>query len=125
MSKAAVSSSTSSITELLCESWITALVTRNGQPITITSPTRLATPAQQRALLARDRTCRFPGCGRTSYLKAHHIVYDTEGGPTQLDNLCLLCQVHHTLIHKPGWHLERDGAGVLVFTAPNGRVVAA
>jgi hypothetical protein len=112
-----------SITELLCESWITVLVAKNGQPITITSPTRLATPAQQRALLARDEMCQFPGCGRTMYLKAHHIVHNADGGPTQIDNLCLLCQHHHTLIHKPGWRLERDRTGKLWFTAPDGRIV--
>jgi 5-methylcytosine-specific restriction endonuclease McrA len=112
-----------SVTELLCESWITVVTKRKGQPITITSPTRLATPAQQRALLARDRTCRFPGCGRSFYLKAHHIVHREHGGPTQIENLVLLCQTHHTLIHKPGWRLERDRAGKLWFTAPDGRLV--
>ena len=114
---------TASVTEFLCESWITMVVKKNGQPITITPPTRLATPAQQRALLARDQVCQFPGCGRGGYLKAHHIVHDARGGPTELDNLVLLCQLHHTLIHKPGWHLERDRTGKLWFTAPNGRVV--
>jgi hypothetical protein len=112
-----------SVTELLCESWITVVTKRGGQPVTATSPTRLATPAQQRALLARDRTCRFPGCGRSFYLKAHHITYREHGGPTQIDNLVLLCQMHHTLIHKPGWRLERDRAGKLWFTAPDGRLV--
>lgn len=111
------------ITELLCESWITVLVTRRGKPVTITSPTRLATPAQQRALLARDRTCRFPGCGRTQYLKAHHIRHRSDGGPTQLDNLCLLCQVHHTLIHQPGWRLDRNDDGTLRFITPTGDVL--
>ncbi|MCU0268846.1 MAG: HNH endonuclease [Acidimicrobiales bacterium] len=93
--------------ELACEAWLTAVLTRNGHPVTTTTPTRLATPAQQRALQVRDRTCRFPGCGRTTYLKAHHLVHAAHGGPTRLDNLVLLCQVHHTLIHKPGWHLTR------------------
>ena len=100
-----------SVTEFLCESWITIVTKKRGQPATITSPTRLATPMQQRALLARDRTCRFPGCGRSFYLKANHIVHHEHGGPTQLDNLVLLCQRHHTLIHKPGWSLRRDAAG--------------
>jgi hypothetical protein len=112
-----------SVNELLCESWITAVVMRDGQPITITSPTRLATPAQQRALLARDRTCRFPGCGRTVYLKAHHIVFHENGGPTRLDNLVLLCQHHHTLVHKPGWKLWRDRHGKLWFRTPRGHVI--
>lgn len=76
-----------SITEFLCESWITVVTKRKGQPVTTTSPSRLATLAQQRALLARDRTCRFPGCGRSFYLKAHHTVYREHDEPTQIDNL--------------------------------------
>ncbi len=112
-----------SITELLCESWISFVVKRHGQPATITSPTRLATPNQQRALLARDRTCRFPGCGRSLYLKAHHIRYSTDGGPTQIDNLVLLCQKHHSVVHKPGWRVERTGDGKFWFHAPNGKIV--
>jgi hypothetical protein len=112
-----------SVNELLCEAWIAAVVKRDGQPITTTSPTRLATPSQQRALLARDRTCQFPGCGRTVYLKAHHIVFHENGGPTQLDNLCLLCQFHHTLVHKPGWKLWRDRHGTLWFRTPRGRIL--
>jgi hypothetical protein len=99
------------------------IVKKRGQPITMTSPTRLATPSQQRALLARDGVCQFPGCGRALYLKAHHIVHEAHGGPTKLDNLVLLCQTHHTLIHSPGWKLERDRTGKMWFTAPNGRVV--
>jgi hypothetical protein len=111
------------VNQLLCESWIAALVQRDGQPVTITSPTRLATPTQQRALLARDRTCQFPGCGRTAYLKAHHIVFAEHGGPTQLDNLCLLCQHHHTLIHQPGWKLWRDPNHKLWFRTPQGHIL--
>lgn len=106
--------------ELRCESRVATLTHRNGQPVAITSPTRLATPAQQRALLARDRTCRFPGCGRTHRLKAHHVVHHAHGGPTRLDNLVLLCQTHHTLIHRPGWSLQRAPDSELTFRRPDG-----
>lgn len=40
-----------------------------------------------------------------------------------MDNLVLLWQVHHTLIHKPGWRLRRDRSGRFWFTTPDGRVV--
>ena len=44
-----------------------------------------------RALAARDRQCRSPGCGnrRTA---AHHIEHWADGGRTALDNLVLLCR---------------------------------
>nr|MCU0270916.1 HNH endonuclease [Acidimicrobiales bacterium] len=109
--------------ELACEAWITAVLTRHGRPVTTTQPTRFASPAQRLALRARDRTCRFPGCGRTLRLKAHHIVHAAHGGPTHLDNLVLLCQTHHTLIHKPGWHLTRHPDDTLTVTRPDGTQV--
>ncbi|MGB7216649.1 MAG: HNH endonuclease signature motif containing protein [Gammaproteobacteria bacterium] len=43
--------------------------------------------AIHRALWARDRGCRFPGCGRTRFVEAHHVVHWARGGETSLDNL--------------------------------------
>lgn len=61
---------------------------------------RLASPAQVKALLLRDgRHCQAPGCGRTGFLQAHHVVFWSRGGPTDLDNLILLCSGCHTLVH--------------------------
>jgi hypothetical protein len=58
-----------------------------------------------RQLLKRDRGCTFPGCGATAFLHAHHIVHWLRGGPTELDNLTLLCSYHHKLVHESagGW----------------------
>ncbi len=109
--------------ELFCQAWIVAMVSRRGQPVTATAPTRLATPAQRRALIARDRCCQFPGCGRTRLLRAHHIWWASKAGPTRLDNLVLLCPIHHRRIHRPGWRVVRDSAG-LRFTRPDGSVVS-
>lgn len=106
---------------VLEDSWVSALIRRRGTPLWTTSPTRFATDAQFRALLARDRTCAFPGCGRSQRLKAHHITHYSKGGPTRLSNLVLLCQSHHTLIHKPGWNLLRDEEGTIVVSQPNQR----
>ena len=61
---------------------------------------RYANRAQRRALTARDRGCAFPGCDRPHHAcDAHHITWWEHGGPTDLDNLVLLCRFHHTLIH--------------------------
>lgn len=73
----------------------------------------------RRLLMARDRTCRFPGCGATRYLHAHHVVHWEDGGPTDLDNLVLLCNHHHTVVHQ-GWDLRPAGAGRWTFHAPSG-----
>lgn len=77
-----------------------------------------------RQLRQRDRGCRFPGCGRTRWVHAHHQVHWTDGGPTDLDNLALLCSHHHRFVHEGGWSVTSGAEGELVFTHPNGRTFA-
>jgi hypothetical protein len=65
---------------------------------------RLAQPAQRRALAARDRGCSFPNCTvPPAWCQAHHIVGWRAGGPTDLDNLTLLCGHHHRSFETAGW----------------------
>ena len=62
--------------------------------------TRTATNGQFRALIARDRHCRAPGCTEPpNRCQAHHIEHWTRGGLTDLDNLELLCWNHHRQRH--------------------------
>ncbi len=49
--------------------------------------------------------CRFPGCSRHRTLHAHHVVYWSDGGRTDLSNLVLVCSRHHTLVHQLGFLL--------------------
>jgi HNH endonuclease len=51
--------------------------------------------------------CR-EGCvtkGPLDWCDARHIIPWTHGGPTNLDNLVLLCRTHHRQLHEPehGW----------------------
>jgi hypothetical protein len=59
------------------------------------------------ALVVRDRGCVFPNCDRPpSWTEAHHIDWWTrDRGPTDLENLCLLCSRHHHLVHEDAWHI--------------------
>ncbi|MGB7050687.1 MAG: HNH endonuclease signature motif containing protein [Acidimicrobiales bacterium] len=61
------------------------------------------------ALAARDRCCVVPGCGAASGLEIDHVIPFAEGGPTQLDNLALLCHHHHFLKTYEGWILTQIG----------------
>ena len=47
-----------------------------------------------------DRERHVPGCGATRGLHAHHIRHRDDGGPTDLDNLVLVCPYHHRLHHR-------------------------
>lgn len=67
---------------------------------------RLFTEPQRRAIIARDRHCRFPGCDRPPrWADVHHIKHWLHGGKTAVDNGILLCRFHHTLVHETGWSL--------------------
>lgn len=68
---------------------------------------RYANRQLRRALVARDRGCAVPGCDRPPELcDAHHIVFWDDDGPTDLDNLVLLCRHHHRMIHAAELRVE-------------------
>jgi hypothetical protein len=51
--------------------------------------------------------CIFPGCDRpATWCQAHHLTPWEEGGPTDLNNLALLCDHHHDAVHHHGWEIE-------------------
>ncbi len=65
---------------------------------------RLASRGQTLALYARDGGCSFPGCDRApEHCQRHHIIDWADGGPTDLDNLTLLCPYHHHHFAARGW----------------------
>jgi len=68
---------------------------------------RVVTPRQRRALEVRDQGhCAAPGCGVPALrCRAHHVVHWEQGGPTDLDNLLLVCDRHHHAVHEGGWSL--------------------
>jgi len=86
---------------LMCTATLQGVVVdRHGGVLALGRTKRLATRAQRRALRVRDHgTCQFPGCHRNNRLDAHHIIAWAYGGPTDLDNMLLLCRRHHTFVH--------------------------
>jgi len=81
--------------------------------------TRTIPPAIRRALRLRDGGCRFPGCG-LRFAEGHHIRHWSMGGSTSLENLVLLCRVHHRAVHEDGFRVERRRDGEIVFFSPEG-----
>ena len=92
-----------------CDSAIVEMIhTGEGDPVA--GRKSRAVPARmRRALNARDRTCRWPGCTSRGHNDAHHIVFWGNGGPTHLQNLVLLCRFHHHRVHEGGYKLVKDG----------------
>ena len=81
---------------------------------------RLVQPALRRALEARDRGCRFPGCSHERWLDAHHVVHWADGGETSLENTLLLCSSHHRLLHEGGFAIRADANGEWQFQNAKG-----
>ncbi|MDH3500226.1 MAG: HNH endonuclease [Acidimicrobiia bacterium] len=68
--------------------------------------TRTVPPWLRREVEARDHGCRWAGCGRTRWVHIHHVIHWALGGPTNLDNLIMLCGFHHRLLHNDGWTID-------------------
>jgi hypothetical protein len=91
----------------------------DGSVLDVGRRTRAIPPALRRALEARDRGCRFPGCP-VRRAQAHHIHHWANGGATRLHNLALLCGRHHRAVHEEGYTVGRDADGTLHFSTPHG-----
>ncbi len=74
-------------------------------------------------LIARDRTCRFPGCRAPAALSdIDHAQSWESGGQTNLENLGALCRRHHQLKTHNGWKLVSNSDGSCQWTSPAGKV---
>jgi uncharacterized protein DUF222/HNH endonuclease len=91
-----------------------------GRLLEVGARTRTIPPALRRALLHRDRSCRFPGC-HVRVGQGHHVRHWAQGGPTTLGNLLLLCRRHHHAVHEEGYRVSRGPDGTLEFRRPDGR----
>jgi hypothetical protein len=112
----------SQISRLLCESKIQLIVTdTNGSPLDVGADVYRPSRKLRRAVLHRDKgRCRYPGCDRT-HGEVHHVTVFPDG-KTVLANLVFLCDYHHHVLHKPGWHATFDGITFTV-TNPHGRCI--
>ncbi|MDE0068039.1 MAG: DUF222 domain-containing protein [Acidimicrobiaceae bacterium] len=65
---------------------------------------RTASEAQRVALIARDQRCI--GCAANPlWCRAHHVIWWSKDGPTDINNLVLVCDECHHKIHDQGWQV--------------------
>jgi 5-methylcytosine-specific restriction endonuclease McrA len=107
---------------IACDSEVLgAIIDTHGDVLALGRSRRLVSRAQRRALMIRDRgLCQFTGCHRSHHLKAHHVIHWADGGPTDLDNLLLLCQFHHTAVHEGQMLVQRADHRTWTFLMPDG-----
>jgi hypothetical protein len=91
-----------------------------GEPLNVGRKTRSIHPALRRALNARDRGCRFPGCTHTRYVDAHHVKHWAHGGETKPSNLVTLCRFHHRKVHEGDVVVQALDDGAFRFIRPDG-----
>ena len=103
----------------MCDARVqTVLEDAEGNAFKLGRMTREPSSAMIRQLRHRDRGCRFPGCGFKAFTQAHHIVHWKDGGPTDLENLIIICRFHHKAVHELGWKVSRKRDGTLLWRAP-------
>jgi Domain of unknown function (DUF222)/HNH endonuclease len=114
------------VKRLLCDAKITTIVQgEHKEPLWMSRTVRSATAAQWRALVARDKHCAFPGCTmKPIWCEAHHVEeYDRDNGPTDIDNMALLCGTHHKTVHSAGYSAKVEPGQYLAVTRPDGHVL--
>src|SRR6266700_3852958 len=95
---------------LCCDCTVSRVMFAESVPIDVGRATRAIHPATRRALRARDKHCRWPGCDRPiNWTSPHHIEFWSRGGPTKPPNLLSLCWFHHRLVHEGGWQVVKAG----------------
>jgi hypothetical protein len=110
------------VRRLACDCSVVPIVeNEQGEPLNVGRRTRSIPPAIRRALNARDRGCRFPGCTHTRYVDAHHVHHWARGGETKASNLVTLCRFHHRKVHEGGVVVQTLEDGAFRFVRPDGR----
>jgi hypothetical protein len=110
------------VRRLACDASVSRIITKGkSEPLDIGRRTAVVPAPMRRAVIVRDRHCRFPGCDRPPpWCDAHHIEHWSDGGVTALSNLVLLCRRHHRLVHQPDGFRSEMLDGGPVFKRPDG-----
>jgi hypothetical protein len=95
-----------------------------SEPLDVGRRTSVISAAMRRAVIVRDRHCRFPGCDRPpAWCECHHVIPWADGGITAVPFLLLICRRHHRLVHEPGGFRLEMLDGRPVFKRPDGSVL--
>ena len=110
------------IRRLCCDGTIVPVWLSSGHEVlAVGRQCRLATKAQRRALRAMYRTCCMPGCTvGFEQCRIHHVTFWEHFGPTDLDNLVPICELHHHLVHEGRWSLHLHTGRRITLSRPDG-----
>ena len=110
------------VQRLACDATISRVILdAESAVIDVGRAQRVVPGSTRRALNVRDKGCRWPGCDRSaSWTQAHHIVHWASGhGPTNVQNLVLLCHRHHWMVHEVGFQILRTDKDEVLTVPPH------
>ena len=116
------------LARIACDSAITRVVFGpRGEPLDVGRTQRTFTGAQRRAVIARDRTCCYPGCSAQPVLgEVHHVAWwARDRGATSVENGILLCWHHHDLVHQRDLAIHRTQEARWEFRRRDGTTIRA
>ena len=101
--------SAQTLRRLACDAQIIPVVLNSkSRVVDVGRRTRVISEALRIAVIHRDKHCVWPGCSAPpDRCDCHHVEHWINGGPTNLDNLALLCHRHHILLHEAHYRLHR------------------
>jgi hypothetical protein len=109
------------VATLTCDSVVQRVFMAGSKLLNLGREVRTATAAQRRAIVARDRHCRAPGCRtKPKNCDVHHIDHWINGGRTDVERMVLLCGTHHREFHKPGYRMELSDQAEFTVRSPRG-----
>jgi HNH endonuclease len=93
--------SRTTLERIMCDCYVSRVITDGRSNILdVGRLTRTVSNALWTALIVRDGHCTEKGCTLgPGHCEAHHVLHWEHGGPTDLDNLVLLCWYHHKQRH--------------------------
>lgn len=113
------------LAKIACDSMLTRVVFGAESTVLDAGREERIFPANQvRAIIARDRTCRYPGCDAgPGFGEIHHsLSWAKHNGTTHVDLGILLCYFHHGLVHERDIAIRRK-RGEWVFTTRHGKTI--
>lgn len=111
---------------IACDAEVTTVVLDpGGEVVSAATERRYFTPAQRRAMIARDGDrCIWPWCDRpVVWSDGHHLQWYSHGGATTVENGALPCAAHHTALHEGGWTAHREPDGRYLVRHRDGRTL--
>lgn len=112
--------SAEAVERLACDCSVTRiLLGSDSAVIDVGRARRVVSPSQRRALNARDKGCRWPGCDRpATWSEGHHLDHWIRGGLSDLANFVLLCHRHHWMAHEGKWQVVKTDEGEILAIPP-------